>query len=598
MAAALAGTAPDQAVFRDHQGHAAIDQHFAGDAFADVADLGQGHLKAQGHGSKFHIPCHQQRTGVIDVQAEVAAQTHICLPDGDHLADVADQRIPDALRAKVLQILGQLFHLIIMDDTGQDCGHIAPLGQFLAQVVVFQQDMHGDVEHGGLGLQEAAGDLLPGGDLNGQRGMAGDTLTLAGGDGLAQTGHIVTGTKGGELIQGIPAHGVDGGGGEGQLLAHLGLHLHAAVGGAAGLRQTLGQDLLIQRKAQGLLRIGTFHFHGTAIGVGDLQEAALHRDAGIEGDIHQLVFHTFVALTGGSSPLGVFPLVGADAEHVLADLAGIVAVGKALAVEGGMEFLLHIGCHHALINGVTVNSGDGSHVFGLLHAAFQLQGGHTHALQFLQVMDQAVILQAQGVLVLKAAIAVALAAGLGTAATVAGAAADGGRQVALTGVAHAQGTVGKDFDLNGGVGADVGDLLLAQLSAQDHAAHTQSGTDLDTGQRVDGELGGAVNGHAGGDLTAQPHYAQVLNDEGIHAGQGGLTDQLFQFGGLLVGNQGVQSQVNGNAADMAVLDCFGQGLQGKILGALTRIKNANAQIDRIGTVLNGGLQRFHGAGRG
>ena len=111
-------------------------------------------------------------------------------------------------------------------------------------------------------------------------------------------------------------------------------------------------------------------------------------------------------------------------------------------------------------------------------------------------------------LVLVAAVAVALAARLGAAATVAGATADGCGEIALAGVGHAQCAVAEYLDLNGGVGGDIADLLPAQLTAQHHTAPTHSGAKLHAGQIVDGHLGGSVDGNVGSDLLTQLHHTQ------------------------------------------------------------------------------------------
>ena len=90
----------------------------------------------------------------------------------------------------------------------------------------------------------------------------------------------------------------------------------------------------------------------------------------------------------------------------------------------------------------------------------------------MEVLHQAVVLQAEGVLIFPAAIAVTKAAGLGAAAPVAGAAADDRGQIALAGIAHTQRAVTKHFDLNGAVGTDIADLVPVQLPAEYHSCKT------------------------------------------------------------------------------------------------------------------------------
>ena len=347
------------------------------------------------------------------------------------------------------------------------------------------------------------------------------------------------GPEGGELIQHIPAHGVDGGGRESQPRFHLSLHTHTAVGSAAGLTQAVGNGLAGDFHIPGNLRLGTCHDAAAALGIRDFHPAALGCDNGFKGDIDQRGFTRLVGLAGGLDPgrvvLGLLP----DTEHIPVHPAGVVAVGKALTVKGGHQNFFHTPGHLTLVQGLAVGCGDGGHVFGLLHPALQLDGGHAHLLQLLQIVHQAVVLQAQGVLVLPVGVAVALAAGLGAAAPVAGTAADHGRHITLAAVAHAQCAMGKNLNFNGGVGADVADLLPAQFPAQHHPAHAPGGAEHHPGQGVDRHLGGAVEGHMGGDLTAQLHHAQILDDEGIHAAAGGVADGLTQLGDLLVGDQGI-----------------------------------------------------------
>ena len=167
-------------------------------------------------------------------------------------------------------------------------------------------------------------------------------------------------------------------------------------------------------------------------------------------------------------------------------------------------------------------------------------------------MHQAVVLQTQGVFVLPAAVAVALAAGLGAAPPVAGAAADHGGEVALAGIAHAQGTVAEYLDFNGRIGADIANLVPVQLPAQNHPLHAQGGTQLHAGQGMDSHLSGAVDGNLRGNLAAELGHAQILDDVGVDAGLGGFADQIGNRLEFPVGDQGVQGQMHVHTPDVAV----------------------------------------------
>ena len=598
MAGTLTGTVLHQAVLHHHQRQPTVDDQLAGNCLAQIPDLGHGHFKAQAGGGQLQLPAEMQGLGIVDIQAKIAVDGKADLSCGDEQAQIANQHIPDTLGIQIPQAHSQSGQLLIVDDPGQHRSHIAPANQLTGQAAVREQNMHRHIEHGGFHRQQLTGQLILICDLDGDtRHAAGAQVILQLGR-LAQGLLVVAGTDGGELIQHIPAHGVDGSGGQGQARIHMGLDTHAAVGSAAGLADPVGNGLSGQLHIPGSFRSGAFHIAAAAFRIGHRQAAEGGGHHGLEGDIHQGAFAGFIGLAGGLDPGGIILGLLADTEHLPVHIAGIIAVGKALAVEGGHQRLLHGPGHSALIQGTAVGSGNGSHIFGLLHPAFQLQGCHTHLLQLLQVVDQAVVLQAQGILFLPVGIAVALAAGLGAAAPVAGASADERGHIALAGIAHAQSAVTEDLDLDGGIGADVLDLLPVQLPAQDHPAHAHGGTQLDTCQIVNGHLGGAVEGHMGGDLAAQLHNAQVLDDEGIHTGGGRMADQITEFFGFPVGNQGIQGQMHLNTPDVAVLDRLRQGLGGEILGALAGIKGAAAQIDRICAILHRSAQGIHRARRG
>ena len=114
---------------------------------------------------------------------------------------------------------------------------------------------------------------------------------------------------------------------------------------------------------------------------------------------------------------------------------------------------------------------------------------------------------------------------------------------------------------------------------------------------MDRHLGAAVDGDVGGDLAAQLHHAQILDDEGVHIVLGGVADQLGKLGHFPVRDQGIQGKVNLHAPDVAVLHRLGQGLRCKILCALPRVKHAAAQVNGVGAVLHRGPEGLHGPGR-
>ena len=102
----------------------------------------------------------------------------------------------------------------------------------------------------------------------------------------------------------------------------------------------------------------------------------------------------------------------------------------------------------------------------------------------------------------------------------------------------------------------------------------------------------------GGNLAAQLHHAQVLDDKSVDIMLRGIADGLRHFFHFPVGNQGIQGQMHLHATDVAVLNGIHQRLGGKILRALPCIKGTHAQVDRIGTVLHRSPKGFHRPRRG
>ena len=484
-----------------------------------------------------------------------------------------------------------------MDDPGKDDAHPAPAGHGLHQLLIGHQQVDGDVEHGGFGVHQLGSQLLPAGDLDGQTGNA--PLPLVVGDGLSLPGGMIlpSGPQNRQLVQSIPAHGVDGSGGDDQTRIHPGAHLHTAVRRTAGFGDPLSQGSAGEGNIPGKLRHRAVHPAAAPFRIGDGQIAAVHTHHTPEGHVHQRGLPCLVGIPGSLEPLGIVVGVLPDAEHFAVDPVGVVSVGKALTVEGG-----HQGIHHAvrdlgLVQSLAVDGGDGGHIFRPLHPAFQLDGSHAHFLQLLQIVDKTVVLQAQRVFFLPVVVAVALTAGLGTAAPVAGAAADHGGHIALAGVAHTQRTVGKDLNLNGRVGADVLNLLPAQLPAEHHPLHAHGGAQLHPGQGVNGHLGGAVNGNVGGDLAAQLGNSQILDNESVHAAQSGVADHFRQVIHFPVGDQSIHRQMYFHTPDVAVFDGIFQSLKGEVLCTLPGIEHSAPQINGVGTILHCGPQGIHGTGR-
>ena len=320
---------------------------------------------------------------------------------------------------------------------------------------------------------------------------------------------------------------------------------------------------------------------------------------GIEGNWHPLGLPALVGVAGGGEELlGLFGLLP-HAEHMASLLVQVVALGEALAGEGGLELIdLLGGGLPVLMDGPGENAGDHRHILGPLHPALQLDALHPHLPQVPQVARQRQILQGQGVGVRLTLPAVLQPTGLGAQAPVARAPPDDGGQETLTGVTHAQGPVGEHLDLNGGVLADVFDLVPGQFPGEHRTGHAQVGHHLDAVQVVDGHLGGGVDQQVGGHLAHHPQHTHVLYQHRIGPQAAGLGGELRRLGQLPVGEQGVQGQIHLGAPHMAIRNRRRKFLPGEILRVAAGIKISVSQIDGVRAVLYSRRHGLHGPGGG
>ena len=452
---------------------------------------------------------------------------------------------------------------------------------------------------GGLGLQQSLRALvgivegdIEGGNLGGichlGQGLIGEVPPLG------QSGPL-----GGELLHGLPAQGVEGGAGQGQTCFHLHLGLLHPVGGASGLGQ-LGRHIrLLQGTGAGGLRGGPGDGDGVAVLVGESEGGGgVRLNGGGQGHGNELGGLIIPRPGGGKQFLG-FRLLLPHAEHVGTLVPHKVPVGEALAGEGGGE-LGHLfrGGLPALPQGVGIHLGDHPYIFWPLHPALDFGAGHPHVLELVQVSGQGHVLEGQGVAVCLALPAVAQAAGLGAQTTVAAAATQHRGEETLSRVAHAQRSVDKGLNLNGGVGADVGDLLGGQLPGQHRPGEAQIRTAFHAIQVVNGHLGGGVEVHIGGHLTHHLEKAHVLHQNGVHAQTGGLHRHLGGLSHFPVGGQGVEGEVHLHPVEVAQVNGLLQLLPVEVAGVAAGVEGAVAQIHGIRPGVDRRTDGLGTAGRG
>ena len=307
----------------------------------------------------------------------------------------------------------------------------------------------------------------------------------------------------------------------------------------------------------------------------------------------QIVF--FISGFGRVKQLFGFGCIfGADTEHTSTVFATPVPVGKAGAGEGLLQLRLFGGGGPAVFRQQTgVNTGDDRHVLGPFHTAFQLQTGHAHIGNGAQIVGKTVVFQTEGIFFAGPLVdAVRQAAGLGAAASIAGAAANHRAHGALAGIAHAEGTMGEDLHFHGTVAADFRRVFGRTFTGDDHPLAAVLRHFDGTAGGKDAHLCACVEGQVRQSFAQNFQQAPVLNDDGVHAEVAGCPGGFQRSGQFTVGQQGVQGQKDPHAADMTIGQSLRKLLVREVFGAPAGIKVTPAQIDGIRAVLYGGAERF------
>ena len=84
----------------------------------------------------------------------------------------------------------------------------------------------------------------------------------------------------------------------------------------------------------------------------------------------------------------------------------------------------------------------------------------------------------------------------------------------------------KDLDLDRAVAADIGNAFPAQLAREHDPAHAHCSGLLYALERVDAHLRGGVDRHLRRHLAQEGNNAEILDDEGVHAGAHRRRDRL------------------------------------------------------------------------
>ena len=239
------------------------------------------------------------------------------------------------------------------------------------------------------------------------------------------------------------------------------------------------------------------------------------------------------------------------------------------------------------MNAAGVHVRDHGDVLRPLHAALDLHAGDARVGELLQVVCQAVVAQAQRILVHAAAHAVLHAARLRAGAAVAAAAADERAHIALAGIAEAQRPVHEHLGFDARMLRDEADLLERELAREHGAGDAHLGRGLDPGEIVDAHLRAGVQRNVRQSGAQDARETQILHKDRVRPGVRRLLRERGGSVHLAVAHEGVERDVDLAAADVAVAHGLGKRLLCEIIGAPARVEPvAKAHIHRVRPVLH------------
>ena len=588
-----------QAIFRDHQRQAAIDDGLRGEDLFQVPDLGKTQLKGDAGALEPLVPKICKRAGIEYIQPEIAHHLHPRLPSQGEVADITCGNGCNAFFLYGGEMFQQFIFIPVPPNPGQNS---TPLGVGFGQGVHLGEDLHGNIHPGGAQIQQLLGDLLSAHHGNRKFRRAGGPVGIGKGGGLKAAAPRRRDARLRQGLQSFPAQCVDGAGRKGQALLHLRLDAEAPVRRAAGLSQAAFDLFSGDGTVPGGLGNTSANGDFVTLAVCYRQGNRLTcRNAADHMDSHILTALFFVHRSCGVKKLfGFRGIFRTGAEHPGTPFALPVPVRKTGAGEGFLQFLFLGGGGSAVfLQEGGINAGDDSNILRPLHAALQLQTGNAHGGHVLQLTGQAAVLQAQGILFSRLAVhTVGQAAGLGAAAPVTGASSDQGAHGALAGIAHTKGAVDKDLDFCGAVFDDGFGVLPGAFPGDDHPLAPIRGGLAGAAAGEYAHLGAGVEGEVGKGFAQQVEKAPILDQNGVDAQLTGLGGGFRGLGKLPVRDQSVQGEEYPHPTGMTIAQRLPELLVGEILGAASGIKFTPAQIYRVGSVLNGSPKGLRGSGGG
>ncbi len=190
------------------------------------------------------------------------------------------------------------------------------------------------------------------------------------------------------------------------------------------------------------------------------------------------------------------------------------------------------------------------------------------------------------------------AARLGAEAPVAAARTEHGAEIALPADGHAQRTVDENLQFHtGAFPVDFRDFFQRQFACEHHPAEPGFFQRPHARGSMDARLGGSMQLQFRGALRHQARKAHILHQQGIHRQRAGSPHQRQRIVHFAVEQEGIDGKVNFYIPHVAVFHGGLQPLRIKIGSARAGAEPLRAEVDRVGSGADGGLQAFGRTGR-
>ena len=428
----------------------------------------------------------------------------------------------------------------------------------------------------------------------------GFTRVLVGHGALLSSGdHIAGHRHGGRAVRGGQGQGLAHQGHEGQVAGDF-RNFHAAGGfqlSAAGqaVDAVPRADLHVRAQPQH----GDLPSQGVAAGINHLVVAA------VAADLQAVAVVQFAgeAHAGHAARHG---LDGADGHAAVVDALGVdhacvlhahgVAAHQSAPGENLLQAVHFIfirlaeGAGSQQINALAVAGGDGRHVLRALEAALQLDGAGAGLDKVGQVVAHAHVAGAEpgGGFAL---ISIGQTAGLGAAATVAGASADHGGEQALAADRHALGAMAKDLHLDTHVGR-LADFAQGALAGQHDATQPVLLAEFRAGRVVQRHLGGRMHRQIREAGAAEVHHAQILHEDGVHLDLVEQPQHILYAGEFPILDEGIDRHMHADVVQMGEMHGLAELGFIKIASAGAGREGRVAQIDRVSASCSGPVEGF------